>query len=81
MRKVLLLLAFAFGMASTANALTYEEAFEAIKAIPQMQGVDGTEISGHNDFGAIGVTDGRLLVWSGEKGGARQKHMATSCIK
>lgn len=68
MKKILLLLALVFGMAVSANALTYEEAFESIKAMPQMKGVDGTEISGHNDFGSIGVTNGRLLIWDGEKG-------------
>ena len=36
MKKILLLLALAFGMAVSANALTYEEAFESIKAMPQM---------------------------------------------
>ena len=70
MKKILLLLALAFGMAMTANALTYEEAFDSIKAIPNMKGVDGTEISGHNLFEAIGVTNAQLLVWSGEKGGS-----------
>lgn len=68
MKKILLLLALAFGMAVSANALTYEEAFESIKAIPEMKGVDGTEISGHNDFRSIGVTNGQLLLWDGEKG-------------
>ena len=69
MKKILFLLALAFGMAMSTNALTYEEAFDSIKAIPNMKGVDGTEISGHNDFAAIGVTNGQLLVWYGEKGG------------
>lgn len=69
MKKILLLLALAFGMTVSANALTYEEAFESIKAMPQMKGVEGTEISGHNDFGSIGVTNARLLLWDGEKGG------------
>lgn len=68
MKKILLLLALVFVMAVSANALTYEEAFESIKAMPQMKGVEGTEISGHNDFGSIGVTNGRLLIWDGEKG-------------
>ena len=27
----------------SANALTYEEAFDTIKTIPNMKGVDGTE--------------------------------------
>lgn len=69
MKKILLLLALSLGMAMSANALTYEEAFATIKAIPNMKGVDGTEIRGHNDFSAIGVTDSQLLVWYGEKGG------------
>ncbi|WP_297072519.1 hypothetical protein [uncultured Duncaniella sp.] len=68
MKKILLLLALAFGMAVSANALTYEEAFDSIKAMPDMKGVDGTEVSGHNDFAAIGVTNGQMLVWSGERG-------------
>ena len=68
MKKILLLLALAFGMAVSASALTYEEAFDSIKAMPDMKGVDGTEVSGHNDFAAIGVTNGQMLVWSGERG-------------
>ena len=69
MKKIILLLALVFGMAMSANALTYEEAFDSIKAIPHMKGVNGTEIGDHNDFGAIGVTNSQLLVWYGEKGG------------
>lgn len=68
MKKVLLLLALAFGMAMSASALTYEEAFDSIKAMPGIKGVDCTEVSGHNYFDAIGVTDSQLLLWSGEKG-------------
>lgn len=67
MKKIYLLLVMALGMAMSANALTYEEAFDSIKAMPNIKGVEGTEISGHNDFRAIGVTDGQLLVWSGER--------------
>ncbi len=67
MKKILILLTLAFGMAMSADALTYEEAFDSIKAIPSMKGVDGTEVSGYNDFEAIGVTNGKLLVWYGEK--------------
>lgn len=73
MKKILLLLALAFGMAVSANALTYEEAFDSIKAMPDMKGVDGTEVSGHNDFAAIGVTNGQMLVWSGERGSEDRK--------
>ena len=69
MKKFWLLFMLAFGMTITANALTYEEAFDSIKAIPNMPGVEGTEVSGNNDFQAIGVTDGRLFVWNGERGG------------
>ncbi|MCM1491014.1 MAG: hypothetical protein NC095_09340 [Muribaculum sp.] len=68
MKKILILLVLAFGMTISANALTYEEAFDSIKALPNMKGVDATEIRGHNYFDAIGVTDGQLLLWSGEKG-------------
>lgn len=67
MKKIYLLLVMALGMAMSANALTYEEAFDSIKAMPNIKGVEGTEISGHNDFRSIGVTDGQLLVWSGER--------------
>lgn len=68
MKKIILLFALAFGMALSANALTYEEAFEAIKNMPEVKGVEGTEISGDNDFTAIGITDGQLVVWDGERG-------------
>ena len=67
MKKILILLVFVFGMAMLANALTYEVAFDSIKAIPNMKGVDGTEISGHNYFDAIGVTNSQLILWTGEK--------------
>lgn len=67
MKKILLLLVLGLGMAMSASALTYEEAFDSIKAMPHMKGVDETEVSGHNDFGAIGVTNGKLLVWYGER--------------
>lgn len=66
MKKIVLLLTLAFGVAISANALTYEEAFDAIKALPQMKGVQGTEINGHNDFAAIGVTNAELVLWDNE---------------
>ncbi len=69
MKKFLLLITLVLGRVLSVSALTYEEAFDSIKAIPDMKGVDGTEISGHNDFASIGVTDGQLLVWQGERGG------------
>lgn len=53
----------------SANAMTYEEAFEAVRAMPQMKGVEGTQLSGHNDFAAIGITDARLILWDNERGG------------
>lgn len=53
-------------MATNINAMTYEEAFNEVKAIPNMKSVHGTMISGDNDFSSIGVTDVELMVWSGE---------------
>lgn len=67
MKKISILIALIFSMAASAYALTYEEAFETIKNMPQMKGVAGTTIDGNNDFAAIGVTDGQLVVWSGER--------------
>lgn len=46
--------------------MTYEEAFDSIKAIPGMKGVQGTQISRSNDFASIGIVDGQLILWSGE---------------
>ena len=69
MKNILLLLAVAIGISMSANAITYEEAFDSIKTIPGMKGVEGAEISGINDFGSIGVTNSRLVLWYGEKGG------------
>lgn len=66
MKKILFLLTLVFGMAISANALTYEEAFDTIKALPQMKGVQGTEINGNNDFAAIGVTNAELVLWDNE---------------
>lgn len=68
MKKLLFIFAMALGLTMTANALTYEEAFDSIKALPNMKGVEGTEITGQNDFSSIGITNGQLLVWYGEKG-------------
>ena len=72
MRKIFLLIALALGLANAASALTYEEAFDAIKAIPNMKGVQGTLVSGHNDFAGIGVTDGQMMVWYGETGAGHE---------
>lgn len=66
MKRILIVLAFALATISGVNAMTYEEAFDAIKAMPEMKGVDGTRISGSNDFAAIGVTDGQLILWDNE---------------
>ncbi len=66
MKKIFLVLAVVVAAAFGAKALTYEQAFEAVKAMPEMQGVDGTVISGNNDFASIGVTDAQLIVWAGE---------------
>ena len=68
MRKILLLLMLALGLADAASALTYEEAFDSIKAIPNIKGVQGTLVSKYNDFASIGITRGQLVVWSGEAG-------------
>lgn len=66
MKKTLILIALLIGIASGAKALTYEEAFDSIKAIPEMKDVNGTLVSGDNDFAAVGITDGQLVVWIGE---------------
>lgn len=62
MKKICLLLAFVLGMAVNMSAITYEEAFNSIKAIPEMKGVDGTVISSDSDLASIGITDGELVV-------------------
>lgn len=66
MKKILLLLVMSFCMTVNAGALTYEEAFEAIKAMPNMKGVEEDLITGDNDFTALGITDGQLVVKDGE---------------
>lgn len=68
MKKIILLLILVLGLATGAKALTYQEAFDSIKAIPNMKGVQGTLISGHNDFATIGITDGKLILWDNETG-------------
>ncbi len=55
-------------MVMATKAMTYEEAFDSIKAIPDMKGVDATELSGHNDFAAVGITNAQLILWTGERG-------------
>ncbi len=69
MKNFCLLLAFVLGMAVNMNAITYEEAFNSIKAMPQMKGVEGTVISDDNDLAYIGISDGELVMWSGEVSG------------
>lgn len=71
MKKILLLLVLAFGIGMSANALTYEEAFDSIKSMPQMKGVERTDFNAHNDFDAIGITNAEFLLWDGEKGGSQ----------
>ena len=66
MKKIIPLIVTVFCLTVSANALTYEEAFETIKAMPHMKGVEGTLVSGDNDFAAIGVTNAQLIVWDGE---------------
>ncbi len=67
MKKIFSLLAIIFCMAFNVDALTYEEAFDSIKALPQMKGVEEELLSGSNDFLSLGITDGKLLVWSGQR--------------
>ncbi len=66
MKKFFSLLSLLLCLALNANALTYEEAFDSIKALPQMKGVDRELITGNNDFKSLGITDVQLVVWSGE---------------
>lgn len=49
-----------------AKALTYEEVFDSIKAMPGMEGVGGIMISGDNDIVALGITSAQIVVWNGE---------------
>lgn len=68
MKKFFVLIALAYGLAVSANALTYEDAFDSIKALPGMKGVEQSQVKGHNDVAAIGVYDAQLTVWYGERG-------------
>ncbi|MDE5793309.1 MAG: hypothetical protein K2I08_01150 [Muribaculaceae bacterium] len=67
MKKLISLATLLFCMAFNAGAITYEEAFDSIKALPRMKGVDRVLISGDNIFQLLGITDGQLIVWDGEK--------------
>ncbi len=69
MKQISLFFVLVLAMVFNANALTYEEAFDSIKAIPEIKGINGTEVSGSNDFTSIGVTDGKLILWNGETSG------------
>lgn len=69
MKRIAALLMAVVALTVSANAMTYEEAFEAVKAMPNMKGVEGTEISGGNDFAAIGMTDAQFILWDNERGG------------
>ncbi len=66
MKKIVVMIAMVLAMAINANALTYEEAFDAVKSLPDMQGVDDTLVAGDNDFSELGITDAHIIVWSGE---------------
>lgn len=66
MKKTLMMIIMAICTVISANAMTYEEVFDSVKAMPEMKGVDGTMISGGNDFASIGITQARLILWSGE---------------
>ncbi len=66
MKKIFSILAMLLCMAVNANALTYEEAFDSIKALPQMKGVDRELLTSDNDFKQLGITDVQLVVWTGE---------------
>lgn len=66
MKKIFSILSVLLGLAFSANALTYEEAFDSIKALPQMKGVDRELITGDNDFKSLGITDVQLVVFDGE---------------
>ena len=67
MKKLFSLVALLFCMTFNAGALTYEEAFDSIKALPHMNNLDDVLISGDNIFDSLGITDGQLIVWYGEK--------------
>ncbi len=66
MKKIFSIIALLFCLALKANALTYEEAFDSIKALPQMKYVDRELITGDNDFKPLGITDVQLVVFDGE---------------
>ena len=66
MKKIFSLIAIILFMANSTMAFTYEEAFDSIKALPHMKGVNGTMISGDNDFVSLGITHAQLIVWDGE---------------
>ncbi len=67
MKKIFSILALLYCLAFNAEALTYEEAFDSIKALPQMKGVDRELITGDNTFKPLGITDVQLVVWDGER--------------
>ena len=66
MTKLLTIIAIAICTIFNANAMTYEEAFDSIRALPHMKGVNGTMISGDNDFVSLGITHAQLILWDGE---------------
>lgn len=66
MKKVLIFTIMALCMTVSASAITYEEVFDSIKSLPQMKGIDGTMISGDNDFVSLGITHAQMMLWDGE---------------
>lgn len=66
MKKIFSLIAMIFCMAFGSMAFTYVDAYESIKALPHMKGVEGTMVSGDNDFVSLGITHAQLIVWDGE---------------
>ncbi len=66
MKKIFSLITMISCIAFSSMAFTYEDAFESIKAMPHMKGVEGTMISGDNDFVSLGINNARVIVWDGE---------------
>ena len=66
MKKLIFLIVMAVSLTMSAMAVTYEEAFESIKGMPHMKGVEGILVSGQNDFIALGITHAQLILWDGE---------------
>ncbi|MCM1076242.1 MAG: hypothetical protein NC411_02640 [Bacteroides sp.] len=72
MRKIIILAIIAICSIVSVKAISYEEAFDSIKAMPNMKGVKGTLISGNNDFSALGITNAQMILWTGETGSGNE---------